>query len=330
MTRGRLFAGAVAATLAMGVAPAFAQRTNSSGESTGTAVGRSSGGDGGGGGAVSQPSGGSTSSSSGSSSGSSISSPAPSTTTSVSAPTRPAERRQRANPRGEGARQPSEGSRAVPRGSSEGTAGTGTSGRTTAAEGSSPSDRAVPTYSRPRGGRPQAGTAVERRFARPGDSQFATFYSAYPYRPRFWPGFGFGLTYFDPLWYDPFFYGYSGYGTGYYGGAYGGGYGGYGGGYGGPYGGYQGTYGPGAYGQSPTGSLRLKIKPKDAQVYVDGYFAGIVDDFDGLFQKLTIEAGGRRIEVRAEGYEPAQFDVLITPGETVTYQGELQPIHPIQ
>nr|MBA2602267.1 PEGA domain-containing protein [Acidobacteriota bacterium] len=44
------------------------------------------------------------------------------------------------------------------------------------------------------------------------------------------------------------------------------------------------------------------------------------------FQKLALEAGGRRIEIKAEGHEPAELDVLITPGETVTYRGDLKRI----
>jgi hypothetical protein len=104
-------------------------------------------------------------------------------------------------------------------------------------------------------------------------------------------------------------------------------YGGYGyGGYG--YGG--GAYGGGGYGVSQsykeTGSLRLKIDPKDAQVYIDGYYVGIVDSFDGAFQKLGLESGGHRVELKADGFEPAQFEVLITPGETVTYKGDLKRI----
>jgi hypothetical protein len=33
------------------------------------------------------------------------------------------------------------------------------------------------------------------------------------------------------------------------------------------------------------------------------------------------------VEVRAEGYETVQFDVMINPGETVTYKGELKHGH---
>src|ERR1035437_4172470 len=50
-------------------------------------------------------------------------------------------------------------------------------------------------------------------------------------------------------------------------------------------------WGPGAYPYpySPVydtaAQVHLKVTPRDAAVYVDGYYAGIVDDFDGLFQR---------------------------------------------
>ena len=74
------------------------------------------------------------------------------------------------------------------------------------------------------------------------------------------------------------------------------------------------------------GALRLKIKPRDAEVYVDGFFVGVVDDFDGMFQKLHIESGTHRIEVRASGYETLTVEVRITPDHATTYQGELKRI----
>ena len=74
------------------------------------------------------------------------------------------------------------------------------------------------------------------------------------------------------------------------------------------------------------GSLRLKINPKQAQIFVDGYFVGVVDSYDGSFQKLGLDGGGHKIELKADGYEPLEFEVLITPGETVTYKGEMKRI----
>jgi hypothetical protein len=115
---------------------------------------------------------------------------------------------------------------------------------------------------------------------------------------------------------------------GYYGGYYPWGYGGLG--LGGYYGGY---YDPWYYGPSQPyysgyrydGRLRLKVKPRTAEVLVDGYFAGLVDDFDGVFQRLRIEPGPHRIEIRSAGFEPLVFDVRIQPDRTITYSGELRP-----
>ena len=75
-----------------------------------------------------------------------------------------------------------------------------------------------------------------------------------------------------------------------------------------------------------TGFLRLKVRPRAAEVYVDGYFVGIVNEFDGLFQRLRIEEGPHTIELRHPGYEPLTLDVLIVPGEKVTFEGDLIPL----
>src|SRR5438067_313916 len=122
-------------------------------------------------------------------------------------------------------------------------------------------------------------------------------------------------------------------GRGYYGGygyydpwGYAGGYGYYGGYYDPWYGGYP-TYPVGSSSSNDDeGSLRLKIKPREAEVYVDGYFVGVVDDFDGIFQRLHLDSGPHRIEVRAAGFESLTFEVRITPEHTTTYQGELKKI----
>jgi hypothetical protein len=166
--------------------------------------------------------------------------------------------------------------------------------------------REVPEYGRPRGGRPATGTAVARSeapFSRPDywNGWFPGYRTTFPYGvwyPGYW---GASYFYYDPFWWsDPYGYGYSG---GYYGGGYGRSY----------------------YAYGDYGKLRLKVKPREAQVYVDGYFSGIVDQFDGVFQRLQLRAGGHRIEIRAEGYQPLAFEVMITPHETVTYTGTLKP-----
>ena len=74
------------------------------------------------------------------------------------------------------------------------------------------------------------------------------------------------------------------------------------------------------------GSLRLKINPRNAQIYIDGFYVGVVDSYDGAFQKLGLEGGSHKVELKADGYEPLQFEVLVTPGETATYKGEMKRI----
>lgn len=68
------------------------------------------------------------------------------------------------------------------------------------------------------------------------------------------------------------------------------------------------------------GGIRIQGAPKDAQVYVDGYYAGIVDDFDGTFQSLTVDPGPHQIEIVVPGAAPVAFDVDVNvqPGRTIT------------
>lgn len=100
------------------------------------------------------------------------------------------------------------------------------------------------------------------------------------------------------------------------------------------YGGYYGAYDPwygwypsyapvASYSSGYDGALRLKVKPREASVYVDGYYAGIVDDFDGIFQRLHLDAGPHHLELQAPGYEPLAFDVRIEPDRTTTYRAEM-------
>ncbi len=74
------------------------------------------------------------------------------------------------------------------------------------------------------------------------------------------------------------------------------------------------------------GKVRLDIKgPREAQVLIDGYYAGELDDFDGAFQGLDLEAGTYRIEVIADGFEPLTFETRVTEGRKLTLQGALHP-----
>jgi len=56
---------------------------------------------------------------------------------------------------------------------------------------------------------------------------------------------------------------------------------------------------------------------------VDGYYVGVVDDFDGVFQRLRLEPGPHHLEIRLAEYDDLSVDVMIHPDHTTTYHGDL-------
>jgi hypothetical protein len=70
----------------------------------------------------------------------------------------------------------------------------------------------------------------------------------------------------------------------------------------------------------PYGGLRITGFSQIAQVFADGYYVGIVNDFDGAFQHLNLEAGPHQIEIREPGLEPIAFDVMVQAGRTITFR----------
>jgi hypothetical protein len=75
----------------------------------------------------------------------------------------------------------------------------------------------------------------------------------------------------------------------------------------------------------PAGYLHFEMRPGDAQVFVDGFYMGSVDDFRRTVPGRSLQAGPHRVELRAAGYETKTFDVLIAPNQTVSYRSDLQP-----
>jgi hypothetical protein len=132
-------------------------------------------------------------------------------------------------------------------------------------------------------------------------------YYYYPrsYYPHGYGSYGLGYFYYDPYsWYDSYYYPSYSHSYPSYGGV------------------YQYRYG------YPTGEIRLQVRPRHAEVYVDGYFAGHVDDFDGFIQSLRIEEGPHTIEIVAPGYEPLVFNVRIIAGRKIDYRADLVPYRP--
>jgi hypothetical protein len=73
----------------------------------------------------------------------------------------------------------------------------------------------------------------------------------------------------------------------------------------------------------PIGGVQLDLEPRRAQVFVDGAYAGLVDEFRGYYQHLALPAGLHRIEVLTPGYVPLIFDVTVVPDRTITYRRSL-------
>ena len=135
---------------------------------------------------------------------------------------------------------------------------------------------------------------AERRHPRPGTGTGDRYHNG---RNSYYYGspYYYGRQYYYNA-YDPFFYGAYGYSPFYYSGAYG----------------YAPYYYRGRY--SDSGSLRVIVDPEQTRVYVDGYYAGIVDDFDGIFQRLSLPPGRHEISAQARRVPHAQVPRLRAGG----------------
>ena len=113
-----------------------------------------------------------------------------------------------------------------------------------------------------------------------------------------------GGGFYSPYYYDPFFFADPWYGLQY------------------PY--PMRPYGYGYRTYEPEASVRLEVKPKEAEVYVDGYYAGVVDDFDGTFQRLRVEPGEHEIELWLDGYRTVRQKVYLARDKTFRVKYQLE------
>jgi hypothetical protein len=147
---------------------------------------------------------------------------------------------------------------------------------------------------------PRAGTGTGyRQYGRGRYDGYGSFGRGYYGRSLY----GYGGYYYDPFYswygYSPYYY------SGYYGYS--------------PYGYGSRGYGSRGYGSGyrDAGSVRLQVDPEKTRVYVDGYYAGIVDDFDGIFQRLSLPPGRHEISLRLEGYRTHRFKVYVPVDQTL-------------
>ena len=109
--------------------------------------------------------------------------------------------------------------------------------------------------------------------------------------------------YYSPYLYDPFFWGFYGWGSPVF-------------------------YPPAFYGATVVqdSSARLQVTPRETEVYVDGYRAGTVDDFDGFSQRLRVAPGEHVIDLYLEGHKPVSQTILFAPGETYRIRHTMEPL----
>ena len=120
-------------------------------------------------------------------------------------------------------------------------------------------------------------------------------------------GVGYGYPiYASPFFYDPFWWGVYDY----------------------QFRGYP-PYPPYRYGYyDSSADLRIQVTPRTAEVYVDGYLTGTVDQFDGVFQRLHMPLGEHEVTVYAPGYRSITQRMLFRPFESYKIRETMQPLGP--
>lgn len=74
------------------------------------------------------------------------------------------------------------------------------------------------------------------------------------------------------------------------------------------------------------GDLRIKVKPKRADVYVDGAHAGVVDDFDGRSQKMRLSPGRHDLVIHYEGYRTIKLRIFVSAGRTYKIEQRMEEL----
>jgi len=93
-----------------------------------------------------------------------------------------------------------------------------------------------------------------------------------------------------------------------------------------PYGGYPYPYPYYGYSVDPGGALKLEVKPRQAEVYVDGYYAGTVDNFDGTFQRLRTTPGEHEISLYLDGYRAVHQKLYLQPNVTTKVKYDMEKL----
>jgi hypothetical protein len=60
----------------------------------------------------------------------------------------------------------------------------------------------------------------------------------------------------------------------------------------------------------------VQVTPRETEVYVDGYKAGIADDFDGMMQRLRVQPGPHVIDLYLDGHKSITQTIDFQPGQS--------------
>jgi hypothetical protein len=77
--------------------------------------------------------------------------------------------------------------------------------------------------------------------------------------------------------------------------------------------------------------VRIRVAPdaaEEAAVYVDGFYAGVVDDFNGVFQGLPLTPGGHSLTLYLDGYRTIRRNIYLSPGSTFNLRETMQRLSP--
>jgi len=75
-------------------------------------------------------------------------------------------------------------------------------------------------------------------------------------------------------------------------------------------------------------AIRLEVTPVSTEVYVDGFRAGYVDDFDGFFQRLHLRPGEHELVLYLDGYRPVHQRVTLRNGSDQKVKYTMVPLSP--
>ena len=169
--------------------------------------------------------------------------------------------------------------------------------------------RAAPQSPRASNGRGRTGVAPGTRYERP--QRTRGHYRdgrRYNYRGGYYRGYHYPRYY--PYFFSSYWWGYPGY---YYGSPY-------------AYRSYRESDIPGA----DMGALDMDVRPEEAEIYINGEYVGIADQFDGFPRYLWLEEGTYRVVLYREGYRTTAREFDVKPGvvfqvKTKMEKGETVP-----